>query len=343
VDFQYATFISLAEAQRRGGKKKMKKPVHRLFKWLVCIALASPVSVMAGEEILIGTGSQDGVYYYAGKSICRMVNTKVEEVSCESLPTAGSLYNLTNLRDGGLDIAIAQSDWQFHAVNGTGPAKYMDGSYENLRSLFSLHAEPFTLVVRRDAGISELKEIVGRRVNLGNAGSGQRATMEIVMETMGWTKENFQLAEGLNASEQSLALCHNRIEAMVYTVGHPNASVAKSVKLCNASIARVDGPEIDKLVADNPYYTYTDIPGSIYPGITEPVRTFGVMATVVTSADLSSETAYNIVKAVFENLDTFKKLHPALNFLTPEKMVKDGLSAELHEGARKYFMEAGLL
>lgn len=321
----------------------MKKIVRLLGNCLLCMVIGIPMTAMADEQILIGTGSKDGVYYYAGKAICRIVNTKVKGVSCKTVSTAGSLYNLSNVRDGGLDIGVAQSDWQYHAVKGTGPVKFMAGTFQNLRALFSLHAEPFTLVVRRDAGIARLEEVVGHRINIGNPGSGQRATMEIVMRAMNWTHRDFQLVEELNASEQSLALCNNRIQAMVYTVGHPNASVAKAAKVCNATLATVNGPVIDKLVAENAYYSYTDIPGNMYPGIPDPVRTFGVTATVVTSSDLSADTVYRIVRALFDNLDDFRKLHPAFNALRPETMVRDGLSAELHEGARQYYREKGLL
>ncbi len=321
----------------------MKKIAKFLCSWLLCAVIVAPACATAEEKILIGTGSKDGVYYYAGKAICQIVNTTQKEIVCEALPTAGSLYNLSNVRQGGLDIGICQSDWQYHAVKGSGPLEFMDGSFDNLRALFSLHAEPFTLVVRRDAGISKFDEIVGRRVNIGNPGSGQRATMEVVMKAMDWMKKDFQLVEELNASEQSFALCNNRIQAMVYTVGHPNESVSKAVRLCNATIVPVENPKIDKLVTDNPYYAYATIPGGLYSGITEPVRTFGVKATVVVSSDQSEETVYQMVKAVFDNLDRYRKLHPAFNVLRPEQMVKDGLSAPLHEGALKYFKEKGLM
>jgi TRAP transporter TAXI family solute receptor len=321
----------------------MKRTAFLFGACLLSLALLSPAVAVADEELLIGTGSRDGVYYYAGKAICRIVDTRVEGVSCQALPTAGSLYNLTNVIDGGLDLGIVQSDWQYHAVQGTGPMAFMDNNFSSLRALFSLHAEPFTLVVRRDAGISRLAEVIGKRINIGNPGSGQRATMEVVMGAMNWSRDDFQLVEELTASEQSFALCNQRVQAMVYTVGHPNASVAKAARLCNATIAAVDGPAIDQLVADNPFYSYTEIPGGLYPGIPDAVRTFGVRATVVTSADLSEETAYHIVKALFENLDRFRKLHPALNRLQPATMVRDGLSARLHPGAERYFREKGLL
>lgn len=314
-----------------------------------CLIVAASLCVWIGSEramaadVTIGTGSVAGVYYQVGRAICRLVNRKVAGLSCESLSTAGSLSNLSDLRAGKLTIALAQSDWQFHAVNGTAPAGYVDGRFEKLRALFSVHGEPFTLVVRRDAEITHVRELAGRRVNLGNPGSGQRATMEVVMQALGWKVDDFLLATNLTAAEQSLALCHDRVEAMVYTVGHPNPSVSKAVGLCDATLATVDGPEIDKLVAEHPYYAYTTIPGGMYNGTDEPVRTFGVKATVVSTSDVSADLIEQVVAAVFDNLDTFRRIHPAFGTLTPEEMVRDGLSAPLHEGAQRYYQRKGWL
>ncbi len=306
---------------------------------LLTLLLLASFSAAAEQQIVIGTGSTAGVYYHAGRAICRLINTKVVGISCKAVATPGSLHNLNNVRNGALDVGIAQSDWQYHAVKGTGPVKFMDGSFANLRALFSLHGEPFTLVVGRDSGIRRLEDLKGHRVNIGNPGSGQRATMEVLMKALNWSKKDFQLATELNAAEQSLALCLDRIEAMVYTVGHPNASVAKAAGLCDATIAAVNGPVIDNLIAENPYYAYTTIPGGMYPGISEAVRTFGVKAIVVSSSDIPAETIYKIVAAVFDNLDTFRKLHPALGALKPETMIRDGITAPLHEGAKNYFRE----
>ena len=239
-------------------------------------------------------------------------------------------------------MAVAQSDWQFHAVNGTGPFSEA-GADPDLRALFSVHSEPFTVVARRDAEIRSFDDLRGKRVNMGNPGSGQRATMEVVMAAKGWTEEDFTIADSLPADQQSLALCHDRIQAMVYTVGHPNPSVGKAAGLCDALIAEVRGPEIDKLVARYPFYAYTSIPAGIYPGVDEPVTTFGVKATVVASAKMDPETAYRVVQAVFGNLERFRKLHPAFGDLDPAAMVTDGLSAPLHEGAMRYYKEQGLM
>ena len=296
------------------------------------------------QEIVIGTGSKAGVYYQVGRAMCRLLNaeTDVHGLTCQALETAGSIFNLTNVRSGQLDLGVAQSDWQYHAVNGT-DAFQGAGPDSELRALFSVHGEPFTVVARLDSGIRVFDDLKGKRVNIGNPGSGQRATMEVVMAAMGWDKSVFSLANELPASQQSLALCHDRVQAMIYTVGHPNVSVGQATGLCNAIIVEVKGPAIDKLIDQNPFYAYAEVPGGIYPNNPDPVATFGVKATVVASARLDADRVYAVVKAVFDNLPKFKRMHPAFGDLEPAAMVKDGLSAPLHDGAQRYFAEQGLM
>lgn len=314
------------------------------FSFLLLLAIPNYPLTASAETVTIGTGGRTGVYFQVGRSLCRLLDqqAQVHDITCEALPTAGSISNLNEIREGKLQIGVAQSDWQYHAVNGS--SKFADsGSDDDLRALFSVHGEPFTLVVRRDSGINSITDLEGKRVNIGNPGSGQRATMEVVMEAMGWTKQVFALANELPSTQQSLSLCHNDVQAMVYTVGHPNDSVAQAVDLCEAKITQVNGEQIDALVDDNPFYAYTQVPGGIYPGNEDSVTTFGVKATVVASAKLSEETVYTLVSTVFDNLDEFKKMHPAFAHLQASEMVKDGLSAPLHAGAERYFKEKGLL
>jgi TRAP transporter TAXI family solute receptor len=310
---------------------------------LLGVALICGASTALADTLTIGTGSTAGVYYLVGRAICHQVNQGTAEhgIHCEAQSTAGSIHNLEQVRLDGLALAVAQSDWQFHAARGSAHFETA-GPDGKLRALFSVHGEPFTVVARRDADIGQFDDLPGRRVNLGNPGSGQRGTMEVVMAAKGWTPETFLMAGQLPAAQQSLALCHDRIEAMVYTVGHPNASVRKAVSLCDAVLVPVAGPHIDKLVNDHPYYAHTTIPAHSYPGNPDPIRTFGVKATVVASSDLEPDTVYTLVKTLFENLESFRAVHPALTGLDPKSMATDGLSAPIHDGAMRYFQEAGL-
>ena len=296
-----------------------------------------------GSFITIGTGGVTGVYYPTGGSICRLVNKdrKTHGIRCSVESTGGSVYNLNTIRAGELDMGVAQSDWQYHAYNGTSKFKEK-GANKDLRAVFSVHPEPFTVVARADAGIKDFKDLKGKRVNIGNPGSGQRGTMEVLMEALGWTKADFSLASELKSAEQSKALCDNKIDAMVFTVGHPSGSIKEATTTCDTVLVSVTGAEVDKLVAENDYYRTATIPGGMYRGNDSDVKTFGVGATFVSSTNTPEETVYQVVKAVFDNFDTFKKLHPAFNNLKKEEMIKDGLSAPLHDGAKRYYKEAKL-
>lgn len=313
---------------------------QRLLAVVLLSFFAAPSSI-AVDKVTIGTGSTAGVYYQVGRAICRLLQSSGEELACEALASDGSIANLEALKNGEINLGIVQSDWQYHAYQGS--ARFAEtGADQSLRSLFSVHGEPFTVVARADAKISSFADLAGKRVNIGNPGSGQRATMETVMAAFGWDKSTFSLANELPASQQSLALCHDRVQAMVYTVGHPNESVEQATSLCGAKLVEVSGAAIDKLVADNPFYAHTEIPGGLYSENPDVVNTFGVKATVVSSAEVDAETIYTIVKTVFNQLDTFKQMHPAFTNLIPEAMIKDGLSAPLHEGAQRYYQEQGL-
>ena len=294
--------------------------------------------------ITIGTGGVTGVYYPTGGAICRLVNKdrKTHGIRCSVESTGGSVYNLNTIRAGELDMGVAQSDWQFHAYNGT--SKFADkGANKDLRAVFSVHPEPFTVVARADAGIQSFADLKGKRVNVGNPGSGQRGTMEVVMEAMGWSMSDFKLASELKSAEQSKALCDNKVDAIVFTVGHPSGSIKEATTACDAVLVPVAGDAISKLVKDNDYYRKATIPGGMYRGNSDDVVTFGVGATFVSSSKVPEDTVYHVVKAVFENFDSFRKLHPAFANLKKEEMVKDGLSAPLHAGAAKYYKEAGLI
>jgi len=317
-----------------------------VFAVMTGVLALSTVDSQAAETkfVTIGTGGVTGVYYPTGGSICRLVNKgrKSHGVRCTVESTGGSVYNINTIREGELDMGVAQSDWQYHAYHGT--SKFKDaGKFSGLRAVFSVHPEPFTVVARKDSGIRNVADLKGKRVNVGNPGSGQRGTMEVLMAAMGWTMKDFALASELKAAEQSKALCDNKIDAMVYTVGHPNGSIKEATTSCDTVLVNVTGSAVDKLIKDNDYYRAATIPGGMYRGNPKDTKTFGVGATFVSSTRTSANTVYHVVKSVFENFDAFKKLHPAFSVLKKKEMVRDGLSAPLHDGAAKYYKEAGLI
>ncbi len=311
----------------------------------VLIAGLTAASMTTAEEFIsIGTGGVTGVYYPTGGAICRLVNKSRKEhgIRCAVESTGGSVYNINTIKAGELEFGVAQSDWQYHAYNGTSKFEG-DAAFPNIRAVMSVHPEPFTLIVRGDSGIESFADLAGKRVNVGNPGSGQRATMEVVMDAFGIGMDDLALATEYKGSEMAKQLCDGNIDAMIYTIGHPAAAIKEATTTCDAKLVSVTGEPIDKLVADNPFYRVATIPGGMYKGTDSDTTTFGVGATFVTSADVPEDVVYVVAKAVMENIEDFKGLHPAFANLDPAQMVKDGLSAPLHDGAAKAYKELGLI
>lgn len=305
------------------------------------IALSAQMANAQERFITIGTGGQTGVYYVVGQSICRLVNrgTAEHNLRCTAPSTGGSIANINAIKQGDMDMGVAQSDWQFHAYNGS--SQFEGDPYDKLRAVFSVHSEPFTVLARADAGVTDFADLRGKRVNVGNPGSGQRATMDVVLDALGWTMDDFGMTSELQPTEQAAALGDNNVDAIVYTVGHPNGSIQEATSTVQSRLVNLTGPEIDALIAENPYYARATIPGGMYANNDEDTTTFGVKATFVTSSDVADDIVYEVVSAVFENFDRFKGLHPAFANLTEEEMIADGNSAPLHPGAEMYYRERG--
>jgi len=327
-----------------------KSIAHRrnVLSGLVCSVLSlcflAPAQGLAANEkmnITIGTGGVSGVYYPTGQKLCEFINTKEGRhgIHCTAESSAGSVANAQQIRAGAYDFGIVQSDVQFYALKGYGPFK-QQGPDRKLRAVISLHPEPFTLIARADAHIRSLDDLVGKRVNIGNPGSGQRTSMDLVMRAKGWTKATFASTTELSSDAQSAALCANEIDAIVMTVGHPNPDIKKDLMTCDAVLVNVDGPAIEHLIKKYPYYSKMIIPGRAYPGSSLSTRTFGVSATLVTSSDTPERVVKELLQALFNNFTDFKFSHPALFTLVPADMKKNGLTAPLHDGSKNYFKKA---
>ncbi len=321
----------------------MKKLLSVTATLLTFSALVSE-SFAATKYVSIGTGAITGVYYPAGGAICRLLNRGRKEhgIRCSVESTGGSVSNLNAVRNGTIDFGITQSDWQHHAYNGTG--FFADQKpFKELRSVFSLYSETFTMAVVDKSDIAKLDDMVGRRINFGPQGSGMYATMEVLMAIKGWTKQTFSTVTYLQPSEQPKALCDGKIDVMIYASGNPNGVLQEATQACKVRIISIDRETIDKLIQANSFYVKATIPGGMYAGNPSNIETFGVKASIVTSEKASSDVVYNMTKSVFENFDNFKTLHPVFSSLKKEDMIREGNAAPLHPGALKYFKEAKLI
>jgi len=318
----------------------MRSTTKSLIAAAALTAMAMP-SYAADQFITIGTGGVTGVYYAVGGAICRLMNKdrKTTGIRCSTESTGGSVFNTNAIQSGDLDFGMAQSDVQYQAYNGT--AAFEGKPFKDLRAVFSVHAEPFTVLARPDSGVTVFEDFKGKRFNVGNPGSGTRSSMDELLKQMGWTLADFSLAAELKADEQGAALCDNKIDGFFYAVGHPSAAIQDPTTACGAKLIPLTGPAVEALVAAHPYYSVATIPGGMYANNPQPTQTYGVRSTLETSAKVPDEVVYTLTKAVFENFDDFKKLHPAFANLDPKEMIKAGLSAPLHPGAERYYKEKG--
>lgn len=305
------------------------------------LAMTALPAAAQQKFITIGTGGVTGVYYAVGGAVCRLMNQIRKEtgIRCSVESTGGSVFNVNAIQSGDLDFGMSQSDVQFNAFNGQ--AQFDGKAFGDLRAVFAVHAEPFTVLARPDAGVAAFEDFKGKRFNVGNPGSGTRASMEELLAELGWSMSDFSLASELKADEQGSALCDNKIDGFFYGVGHPSAAIQDPTTACGAKLIPLTGAAIDSLVGAHPYYSYATIPGGMYANNPDDTKTFGVRATLVTSASQSEDAVYALVKSVFENFEDFKGLHPAFANLDPKEMISAGLSAPLHPGAEKYYKEKG--
>lgn len=309
---------------------------------LVITTAGAPSAAAQRRIVTIGTGGETGVYYEIGQSICRLINRAPgpPAMRCNAPATDGSVANVNAVRSGQMEFGIAQSDTQSKAVTGDPPFDEQ-GPMPELRAVFSIHTEPLAVVARDDSGIATLADLKGKRVNVGNPGSGQRATFEALSAELGWQMADYTLAGEWKAAEQAGAMCDGKVDAIVYMAGHPNAAITEATSACAAHLVPIEGVAVERLISENRYYSAAMIRKGTYMGMTADIPTFGVVATFVSSSAVDDGTVYAITKAVFENVNLLKQIHPALATLDPREMAVNGLSAPLHPGAMHYFVDKG--
>ena len=320
--------------------------MKKLFAMAISLVFAAGVFGIAqvaeaAKFVSIGTGGVTGVYYPTGGAICRLVNKdrKKHGIRCSAESTGGSIYNINTIRSGELEFGVAQSDWQYHAYRGT--SKFKDaGAFKKLRAVFSVHPEPVTVIAHDKSGIKSINDVKGKRFNIGNPGSGTRGTWEVLEEALGWKRSDLKLAAEMKSAEMGQALCDGKIDAYFWLVGHPSALTQETLASCASHLVNVTGPAINKLVKNNSFYRTATIPAGMYNNKSD-IKTYGVGATFVSSADVPDKVVYTIVKAVFDNFGQFKKLHPAFANLKTKEMITDSISAPIHAGALQYYKERG--
>lgn len=311
---------------------------------VLLLALQACTVVQYRPEVVIGTGRPGSVDFALGDSICRLFNLELPArgLRCAAYPSQSPVANIESLHARRSDIGIVQSDILSDAITGRGPFA-ASGPDSELRVLFTGQTQAFTIVARRELAIREASELRGTRINLGSPGSGERVSMNRVMAALGFSRTDFAAARELPLAQQHAAFCANELDAIVYTVGHPSGLVEDVIRTCGGALVEVSGPPIERLLASHSEYTGSTIPANTYPSNPEPIATIGVRTAIITTARLPEPIAYEIAKAVFENSDDFRRLHPAFATLLPRDMVPSAEGVPVHPGAVRYYRERGWL
>jgi len=316
------------------------------------LALAAALAVVSGpsiegstasgaelKTIVIGAGGVTGVYYPASGAICRLINERRHEngLFCVVEASNGSVENIEKIASNDFQFAVVQSDVAADAVKGAG--RWAVGNPVELRAVVGLYPEAVTIIARENAGIAGLDDLRGKRVGIGNAGSGARASWGAVERALGWKRSDIRAVEVASA-DQGQALCDGRIDAFVWFAGHPSASVEETLASCDALILNLPAEAIRFLLQENPEYRRITIPANTYPGQERAVESLGSLALLVTGADEDPEIVAQVVETLVADVDVLRSLHPALAETSVDTFAETG-SVPPHPGAIRGLGSAG--
>ncbi|WP_353571044.1 TAXI family TRAP transporter solute-binding subunit [Candidatus Albibeggiatoa sp. nov. BB20] len=305
------------------------------------LALSLSFNTQAINFFSIGTGGVTGTYYPTGGAICRLVNKHKSETKmhCSVESTGGSVYNINTIKNGELDFGVAQSDVVYQAYNGSG--KFEGKAYGDLRAVMAIYPELLALVVSKASGIQSVENIEGKRINLGNPGSGNEATADILLAEAGLTRDDLALAGVLKAQECPTALRDKKIDGYFYMVGHPTSNIQDAANSVDIRLISIDGSYADSMIEKYPYFAKGIIPAGIYKNVDVDVHSVGVKAVLVTKKDTSDEMIELVLRTILDEFENFKRLHPAYKTITKASLL-EGLSIPLHPAAKKIYQEADL-
>lgn len=324
--------------------------IHR-FQTVVCAAIAAGCMMLSAgpapakdKFVALGTGSPSGTYFPVGRGICDLVNEQrnTHGVRCIAYNTGGSVYNIQAIMSGELEMGITRSDLAFQAFEGINAFKAI-GPNPEIRAITTLYAMPIAVLVKKSAGIESFKDLEGKRINIGNKGSGKRSVSELILGIMGWEKGDFSAVLELNTKQMGKAFCDDNVDILIEGLGNPSKFYEQMVSECDGQFIDVPKDVVAKIKKEFPYFAALDIPGGIYTDTPNAVGTFGFKATLVTKRDIHPDTVYDVTAAMFNTFEKFQEKHPSLKLADPLGMVNNGIFIPIHPGAERYLRERGYL
>ncbi|MEA5082622.1 MAG: TAXI family TRAP transporter solute-binding subunit [Lachnospiraceae bacterium] len=289
-------------------------------------------------NIKLATGGTSGTYYAFGGVVAQAV-TDATGIKFDVQSTGASKANIGLIADGEVDMAIVQNDVMDYAYNGTD--LFEGEKTDNFNAMAAMYAEVCQVVANPAAGIETIADLKGKRVSVGDAGSGVEFNAKQILEAYGVTFDDIQ-KQNLSFGDSANAMKDNKIDAFFCTAGAPTTAVMELSSTNDVKILNVDGAEAETLIAKYPFYTSYTIPKDTYSGMTEDATTVSVKATFIVSPELSEDVVYNMTKAIFEGKEDITAGHAKGAEIDPAYAV-EGVSVPFHPGAEKYFKEIGAL
>jgi TRAP transporter TAXI family solute receptor len=293
----------------------------------------------AKTNMILATGGTSGTYYPYGGAMAQIFNSKIPNMNVTAQATGASVENCKLLGQNEAELAIVQNDMIDYAYNGT--EAFEGGKIENIRGIATLYPEIVQIVASPDSGITNVKDMKGKKVSVGAPGSGVEANARQIFDATGLTYNDMNVSY-LSFSESADAFKDKHIESFFVTSGIPNAAIQDITAQNDIVMVSLTDDVIAALTQKYPFFVEYTIPAGTYKGQNSDVKTVAVMATLATNSQASEDVIYNITKTLFENQPELAQAHAKGAELVLEEAVK-GISIPFHPGAEKYFKEKGLL
>ena len=304
---------------------------------LMAVVLGAGAPALAQMQLSIATGGTGGVYYPMGGGLAEIINNHIDGYSATAEVTGASVENMGLIATGDADLAIALADTVQQAQTGTG--RFEGQQLEMVRGIASMYANMVQIVTLEGSGITSLADLAGHRVSIGAPGSGTEVNAQQILEANGISYDDIE-EQRLNFNETADALSNGDIDAGFWSVGAPTSSILNLATTQSIHVIALSDEEMTAAIGANSVFARTTLAGGTYSGVDEDVPVIGVPNVLVVSSEMDDELAYQITKAMFDNIAELQAVHPAANQTTVE-FTLDATPVPLHPGAIRYFEEIG--
>ncbi len=317
----------------------MKKILTISAALLAATLIFSGCTGSSQKDYILATGGTGGTYYPFGGAIANIWNTKIENMNVTAQATGASAENLRLINKGEAEFATVQNDVMDYAFHGTD--MFAGEKLENVMTIGTMYPEVIQIAVSESSGIKSVADFKGKRISVGDAGSGVEFNAKQILEGYGLTFEDIKKSN-LSFKESAEGIQNGTLDGCFITAGVPNSALQELAFTAGLILIPVSGPEADSICSKYSFYTQTTIPGKTYKGTDEDTPALAIKATLAVSSKLDEETVYQMTKTLFENLDELGQAHAKGKEVSAEAAVT-GVSVPFHPGAAKYFKELGLL